>query len=145
MVMNLTISGLVHCYADAACRRDRDAWSSCWADDGVWVLDAERRPEGREAIVRQWTTEMRKYAAVVQMVTNGDATEDGDGAAGRWYIQEYGRRVDGTTGLLLAYYDDTYRRVDGGWLFTRRELTRLYQGPPDFSGPFFLGASGAGQ
>jgi ketosteroid isomerase-like protein len=135
-VVNLTIAGLVHRYADAVCRRDADQWASCWAEDGVWVLDAERRIHGRGAIVEQWATEMAKYRAVIQLVANGDSSADGDKATGRWYIHEYNRRSDGSSAILVAYYDDGYRRTSGDWLFTRRQLTRLYQGPPDLAGDF---------
>jgi ketosteroid isomerase-like protein len=135
-VVNLTIAGLVHRYADAVCRRDADQWASCWAEDGVWVLDAERRVHGRGAIVEQWATEMAKYRAVIQLVANGDWSLDGHEATGRWYIHEYNRRSDGSSAILVAYYDDGYRRTGGDWLFTRRQLTRLYQGPPDLAGDF---------
>jgi ketosteroid isomerase-like protein len=134
--MTSTIPALVHCYADAVCRRDADQWASCWADDGVWVLDAERRVHGRGPIVAQWTTEMAKYQAVIQLVANGDASVDGDQATGRWYIHEYNRRANGSSAILVAYYDDVYGRIGDGWLFARRELTRLYQGPPDLQGAF---------
>ena len=134
--MNLTIAGLVHLYADAVCRQDAEQWASCWAEDGEWVLDAERLVRGRGAIVAQWTSEMAKYAAVLQLVTNGDASVDGDESTGRWYIHEHNRRSDGTNAILIAYYDDAYGRINGDWLFTRRALTRLYQGPPDLSGSF---------
>jgi ketosteroid isomerase-like protein len=126
----------VHRYADAVCRRDAEQWASCWADDSEWMLDAERQVHGRDAIVEQWTIEMAKYAAVLQLVANGDASVDGDVARGRWYIHEHNRRADGSNGSLIAYYDDVYQRVDGDWRFRRRELTRLYQGPPNLSGTF---------
>jgi hypothetical protein len=136
--VNLTIAGLVQRYADAVCRRDREQWASCWTDDSEWVLDVERQVHGRDAIVERWLIEMAKYASVLQLVANGDASVDGVHATGRWYIHEHNRRVDGSNAILIAYYDDVYRRVDGDWLFARRELTRLYQGPPDLSGSFDL-------
>ncbi|HEY1280957.1 MAG TPA: nuclear transport factor 2 family protein [Acidimicrobiales bacterium] len=134
--MDLTIPGLVHRYADAVCRRDADQWASCWTDDAVWVLDPQRRVQGREPIVVRWRIEMAKYRAVIQLVANGDASEDGDHATGRWYIHEYNRRADGSSAILVAYYDDVYEHTGSGWLFARRELTRLYQGAPDLAGSF---------
>ena len=134
--MNLTIPGLVHRYADAVCRRATEQWASCWADDAVWVLDAERKVGGRDAIVGQWLTERAKSQAVLQLVANGDAVSDGNDATGRWYIHEYNRRGDGSSAVLVAYYDDVYRRAGAEWQFTRRELTRLYVGAPDLSGTF---------
>ncbi len=138
----LTIDMLVHRYADAVCRRDAEQWSACWAEDALWVLDAERQVQGREAIVTLWATEMAKYASVIQLVANGEASLDGDVGRGRWYLQEYNRRTDGSPAVLVAWYDDEYRRVDGAWRFTRRALTRLYQGPPDLSGTFFPPGNG---
>ena len=43
---------------------------------------------------------------------------------------------DGSTGILLAYYDDLYTRVDGEWLLASRELVIQYGGPQDLSAPF---------
>jgi ketosteroid isomerase-like protein len=126
----------VHHYADAVCRRDADRWASCWADDAVWVLDDERQMRGRDAIVRQWLTEMAKYQAVIQLVANGDSVSNDTDGTGRWYVHEYNRRADGSSAILVAYYDDAYRRTGGDWLFARRELTRLYQGAPDLTGVF---------
>jgi ketosteroid isomerase-like protein len=134
--VDLTIPGLVHRYADAVCRRDADQWASCWAEDAVWVLDDERHVRGRDAIVGQWLTEMAKYRAVIQLVANGDWMTDGTDATGRWYIHEHNLRADGSRAVLVAYYDDSYRRTGGDRLFTRRQLTRLYQGAPDLTGTF---------
>jgi hypothetical protein len=106
------------------------------SQDGTWSLDAERHVEGKAAIVALWTREMDRYLAVVQLVASGLATAGADTGTGRGYIHEYNRRADGTPTMLVAYYDDWYRRAGDDWLFTRRRLTRLYQGPPDLSGHF---------
>jgi hypothetical protein len=132
------ITDLVHHYADAVVHRDAAAWSATWAADAVWELGRGRRVEGREAILELWNSAMDGFAAVVQNVMNGTATLDesrGTGT-GRWYIIEHWRRVDDTRGILLAYYDDTYVRVDGSWLFGSRELVIQYAGAADLSAPF---------
>lgn len=132
------IQDLVHRYADAVVRRDAAQWTATWADDAVWELGKGRRVEGRDNIVALWTGAMSGFAAVVQNVVNGTATLDlaaGTGS-GRWYIIEHWQRGDDSRGILLAYYDDTYVRVDDGWLFASRELVVQYGGPPDLSGPF---------
>lgn len=130
------IAELVHRYADAVVSRDADQWAGCWASDARWVLSPELTVEGREAIVALWRKAIAAFSAVVQMVHNGAVSVAGDTASGRWYINENFRRVDGTPGILLAYYDDNYALVDGAWLFTSRSLVRQYQGPPDLSAPF---------
>ncbi len=131
-----SIEDLVHTYADAVVRRDPDQWSSTWAPDATWELGKGRRVEGREAILALWNSAMDGFKAVVQNVANGTADLDGDAGTGRWYIHEHWWRTDDSRGILLAYYDDTYRRVDGSWLFSSRELVVQYSGAPDLSGTF---------
>lgn len=132
------IEDLVHTYADAVVRRDPDQWSSTWAVDAFWNLGGGRRVEGREAILALWTSAMDGFKAVVQNVVNGtaDLDEEAGTGSGRWYIMEHWNRADDSRGILLAYYDDTYVRVDGDWLFASRELVIQYGGPPDLSAPF---------
>ncbi len=132
------IEDLVHRYADAVVHRDADQWSSTWATDAVWELGKGRRVEGREAILGLWNDAMDGFKAVVQNVVNGTVdldTSAGTGT-GRWYIIEHWKRVDDSVGILLAYYDDAYTRVDDRWQFASRELSVQYGGPPDLSAPF---------
>lgn len=133
-----SIAALVHRYSDAVVHRDAAQWGSCWAQDAKWHLGPGRSVEGRPAIVDLWVKAMGGMAAVVQMVNNGAVQFEGDGyaATGRWYINEHYVRTNGTTGLLLAHYDDTYVAADGEWLFASRTLVPHYQGPPDLSAPF---------
>ena len=132
------IEDLVHKYADAVVRRDPNDWSSTWAPDAFWELGKDRRVEGRDAILSLWNSAMDGFRAVVQNVVNGTAQLDehaGTGT-GRWYIIEHWQRADDSRGILLAYYDDTYTRVDGTWMFASRELVIQYGGPTDLSGTF---------
>jgi hypothetical protein len=132
------IEDLVHRYADAVVRRDETQWASTWAADAVWELGQGRRVEGRENIVALWNSAMNGFAAVVQNVVNGTASLDADSGSGsgRWYIIEHWQRADDSRGILLAYYDDAYVRVDDQWLFASRQLTIQYRGPADLSAPF---------
>lgn len=133
------IQRLVNCYSDAVVHRIGEQWASCWADDAVWDLGGGRLVEGKDAIVKLWFAAMSGMAAVVQHTHNGDASYEGSGrdsAIGRWAISERFLTADGNRGLLLAHYDDAYRKVDGTWLFTRRFLQVHYRGAPDLSGEF---------
>jgi len=132
------ITDLTHRYADAVVRRDAEQWGSTWASDAVWELGKGRRVEGRKAILELWNSAMDGFSAVVQNVVNSTATldEEAGTGSGRCYIMESMVRADGTRGILLAYYDDLYTRVDGTWLFASRELIVQYGGPPDLSAPF---------
>jgi SnoaL-like domain len=132
------IAELVHRYADAVVHRNGDLWGSTWAPDARWVLGPGRDVSGREAIVTLWNKAIGNFSAVVQNVLNGEVTIDLDAgtASGRWYIMEHFRKLSGEPGILLAFYDDTYVRLEGEWLFASRELGRQYQGAPDLSDPF---------
>ena len=135
------ITELVHFYADAVVRRDAEQWGNCWAEDARWILSADRDVVGREAIVTLWTKAMGGFNAVVQNVYNGAVVVNGEQASGRFYIGEHFQRANGAVGILLAYYDDTFARINGRWLFSSRKLVPQYQGPPDLSAPFLNAVS----
>jgi ketosteroid isomerase-like protein len=135
------ISDLVHRYSDAVTRKDRAQWAATWAEDAWWDLGKGRLTRGRNNIVEFWQNAVDGLNIVVQMVHNGAVKVDGDTASGRWYVSEHVQRKVGkgswvSHGVLLAWYDDTYCRVDGQWLFASRSLGSLYHGPPDLSGSF---------
>jgi len=134
----VAIQRLIHRYADAVIHRNGVQWASTWADDASWDLGRGRLVEGREAIVQLWYGAMKGMHAVVQVVHSGEVHYAGsaDRAAGRWYINEWYRRADGTNGMLLAHYDDEYVKVDGQWLFARRFLRSHYGGAPDLTADF---------
>ena len=128
----------MHRYSDAVVHRDAQQWASTWAPDGVWGLGGERLIAGRKAIVEQWRESMARYPVVLQTVLNGavELDEDAGRGSGRWYVQETARRIDGEAVVMVAHYDDTYRRVDGIWRFASRKLSIHYRGPADLSGTF---------
>jgi SnoaL-like domain len=130
------IADLVHRYCDAVVRKDREQWAATWAPDAHWSLGSDRVMDGVQAIVEYWVGAVDRFEAVVQLAHNGQATVNGETGSGRWYISEHMQRRDGSTGLLLAHYDDTYTVVEGEWRFASRAITVLYRGPGDLSGEF---------
>jgi hypothetical protein len=130
------ITDLVHRYSDAVTRKDRAQWAATWAEDSWWDLGKGRLNHGRDNIVTFWEAAVAGLTIVVQLVHNGSVTVDGDTANGRWYVSEHLERTNGLKGMLLAWYDDSYVRVDGRWLFASRSLGSLYHGAPDLSGAF---------
>ena len=131
------IRRLLHAYGDAVLAQDADAWGELWTDDGRWELGPGRVIEGRGAIVDHWRTSIANYRHVVQLYLSSTATIDGDAAAGRAYLVELNVPVVGDRRILVAWYDDGYRRTDEGWRFSSRSLSRLYVGAPDLAGQFF--------
>lgn len=134
------IAELVHRYSDAVSRKDRSQWAATWADDARWELGKGRVATGKADILTMWQEAIDRYVVVVQMVHNGtvnlDGAGDGDTASGRWYISEHVSRNTGVVGIMLGWYDDTYVRISGAWLFSSRSLGPLYHGPADLSGDF---------
>jgi hypothetical protein len=139
----LSISDLIHDYADAVVCRDGDRWAATWDADGVWDLGAGNEVVGRDAIYDLWKAAMGSFQSVIQTVLNGryEVDEAAGSARGRQYIQEHFERAKGDFGIMVAYYEDEYVRRDGRWLFSRRKLVPLYQGPPDLTGNFHGGES----
>ncbi len=112
------IRQLVARYADAVTRRDADAWSATWTNDGVWDL-GNKHAEGRDEIVDLWRASMAVFETVIQLVHQGTIDVERDDAVGRWYLHEESMRA----GIRVRYfgaYDDEYRRTADGWRFTRR-------------------------
>ena len=138
------IEDLVHGYADAVVHRDVTLWQATWTEDATWGLGPGRTVEGRPAIVEAWHEAMAGFDAVIQTVENGTCHLDGETGigTGRWYVTERFRPVGTGPGLLVAHYDDRYRRVDDGWRFSARYLTIHYLGPPDLSGRWPSAAGG---
>ena len=130
------IIDLVHRYSDAVTRKDRRQWAATWAAESRWDLGKGHTTTGRDEIIAFWQSSVDQLDIVVQLVHNGTVDVDGETASGRWYVSEHLRRATGALGMLLAWYDDTYTRVDGEWLFASRTLVRLYHGAPDLSGDF---------
>ena len=136
MDTRLELAILVHRYADAVSRRDIEQWAACWAEEASWTLRADRTVVGRVAIVALFHSVLNRLVIAVQNVLNGEVhiEPDGESATGRWYIIEHLLAIDGETGMVLAYYDDSYVLRDGRWLFTNRVLVCSYHGPTDLSG-----------
>lgn len=132
----LEIRALVSRYADAVSRSDETAWRATWASDGVWELMGMKL-EGAEGIVDFWRRAMGTFEFVCQLVQGGFVDLEGDEARGRFAMTELGKTKGGDGTLLVALYEDRYRRTQDGWRFAHRQLHPLYQGPPDLSGASF--------
>jgi hypothetical protein len=135
---HIEIQQLVHRYADAVIHRNGAQWTSTWAPEAEWDLGGGRLVEGVEAISALWHKAMGGFEATIQTVLNGETHlgDSGETASGRWYIQEHVVRSGDKRSLLLAHYEDEYRKVEGSWKFTRRLLEPHYNGATDLSDEF---------
>jgi SnoaL-like domain len=142
MATDPAINDLVHRYCDAVVRKDTEQWAATWAPDASWDLTGGRVTHGRDAIVEMWIAAMTRFDIVIQLAHNGAATTDDKAGTGqgRWYFTESMQVVGGERRIMIGYYNDTYIKVDGEWLFASRALEILYRGPADLSGTFSLSA-----
>ena len=132
---DLALKSLMARYIDAVNRRDGDAWSATWAEDGVWNLLGSP-VEGRDNIVGLWQQMMAGFEFAIMMPSSCLFEIDGDTASGHWYLHEYTRDLEGTASTILSRYVDTYVKQDGQWLFKTREYGFIYNGPSDLSGAY---------
>ena len=77
-------------------------------------------------IVATWKGAMGSFPFVVQLVHNGHIRIDGESAVGRWYLEEKLQLGGGAGMQNIGVYQDTYRKINGDWLFARREYTVLF-------------------
>lgn len=127
----LAIRSLLARYADAASRRDADAWIASWAPDCVWDLGGGRVTRGHDETLALWRTSIAKYPWVVQIPASG-FLELRDGVVhGTWYVIEFSNLLDGTGVTHVGHYRDTYARVDDAWRFATRRFHLIYRGALD--------------
>ena len=108
-------------FTDALVMHDHDRFASLFTHDGAWRIryinvEFVGRQEIRAAIERM----QGLWDYFVQTTHPGTIELDGDTAAGRAYILEFGRMRDGRSELNHSLYHDRYQRTTDGWRFTER-------------------------
>jgi hypothetical protein len=111
-------------------------WGSTWADDAYWAL-----PEwpdlggfdGKEAIVAGWVESMKAYGLenctkpMIYVFTPGSIEVTGDTAVVVAYTSEiFDDPQSGKTLRVRGRYDDQMKKIDGRWVFTRREYRIMH-------------------
>jgi uncharacterized protein (TIGR02246 family) len=114
-------------FTDAIMTRDYDRFASLFTADGAWripYIDVEHvsRDAIRAAIERM--QDLWEY--FVQVVHAGTVEVDGDRAAGRAYVTEFGNMRDGRSELNVSVYHDRYQRTADGWKFAERVFEVKY-------------------
>lgn len=109
---------LRHAYAAHLDGREWEAWVELFAEDATCEFAGWGTVSGRDELLsfaRDVVADTFVYSAHVlhQPILH----VDGDVATGRWYVEVYDARTDGTAGWRQGTYRDRYRRVDGTWLF----------------------------
>jgi len=128
-------------YADAVMRRDPDAWSSLWVEDGRWYFLGEWI-EGRENIVGRWRDAMSGFPVVFHQITSEQITVSGDSAQSRVYLAEEVVTTEQVSLRFIGVYNDICTCLDEGWRYRSRRFDLIYQGPGGLDPEGWLGYAG---
>lgn len=123
----LALRELVDAYALAVDVADGEAAAALFTPDGELVVHLD--PADPETFsVRSGRAEiasigdgLRAYDRTHHTISSTSSEVDGDRATGRTRCEAHHLR-DGRDLVLYLRYDETFRRVEGTWRFTRREL-----------------------
>lgn len=127
----LAIRELVDAYARCADRRDANGQKALFTDDTHFVVYMDGQGseptqvlDGREALTPVFD-DLNRYRGTMHF--NGQSTVklDGDAATGESYcIAHHLYTDDDGRKLMVAWlrYGDTFVKVDGTWLFAKRNL-----------------------
>jgi ketosteroid isomerase-like protein len=117
-----SIRQLASRYAVATDRRDVDALVALFVPD----VRVGRDTHGRDALRANFEEQLHGIGvSILNVGTHQIDLVDADNATGHVYCK--GEIQDGARWIHQAIrYDDTYRRVDGEWLFVRRKHLLFY-------------------
>lgn len=128
-------------YADTCSRRAFDELAAQFLPDAEVVVDRRSiepvRLVGPEVLGEFISTNLEPFEFFEFVVLNSHFVLDADApdeATGRMWMSEL--RQDRATGrwtVIYGLYADDYRRVDGGWWFSRRRYRTLARTGPDFA------------
>jgi len=117
------IARLVYDYNHSLDEREADLFASLWAPDAVWNFVAGFGMfTGRDTIITAFHTFWSFHESMHHCATNVVVTVSGEHATGR--SKSVGRAVaaSGRAHESFISYDDAYVRLDGRWLFARRDI-----------------------
>jgi hypothetical protein len=127
----LAIRELVDAYAHCADRRDSEGQKALFTEDTHFVvyMDGQgSKPtqvlDGRAALTPVFEA-LNNYQATMHFNGQSTIVLDGNRATGESYcIAHHVFTEGGERKLMVAHlrYDDTFVKVDGGWLFAERKL-----------------------
>jgi hypothetical protein len=121
----------VDAYAHCADRRDAEGQKSLFTEDTHFVVymngqgsEPTQVLDGREALTPVFD-DLNRYSATMHFNGQSTVALNGDRATGESYcIAHHVFTDDGERTLMVAWlrYDDSFIKVEGAWLFARRNL-----------------------
>ncbi len=120
----LAIRELFGLYGDASCRGDGDAWLTLFAEDCEWNTHIFQR-SGKKDLREQWDALWSAFDKLGFLSEIGWIAVDGDKARASSQAREIIRLKDGNLFKLIGHYVDDLVKVNGEWLFSRRNYQPL--------------------
>ena len=127
----LAIRELVDAYAHFADRRDSEGQKALFTEDTHFVVymdgdgsEPTQVLDGRAALTPVFEA-LNNYQATMHFNGQSTIVLEGDRATGENYcVAHHVFTEGGERKLMVAHlrYDDTFVKVDGGWLFAERKL-----------------------
>ncbi len=124
MADRLAIRELFGLYGDASCRGDAVAWLETFAEDCEWNTHIFRR-SGKKDLREQWDALWGAFDKLGFLSEIGWIQVDGDTAKASSQAREIIRLKDGGLFKLIGHYEDDLVKIDGQWLFSRRNYQPL--------------------
>ena len=122
-------------FTDALMMHDYDRFAALFTADGAWRIPYINVALVSRAEIRAGIERMQGlWQYFVQTTQPGALQLDGDTAAGRAYIVEFGRMHDGRSELNYSLYHDRYERTPDGWKFAERTYEVRYLDTTPLSG-----------
>jgi uncharacterized protein (TIGR02246 family) len=114
---------MIH-YIDRIDANDPVGAAACFTEDGLGVYWGDYH--GREAIAERLAGILDAFTATSHHLTNVAPVITGDTATSQAYVYAFHRRVETNAYLhIWGRWVDELRKVDGRWLFARREVLRV--------------------
>jgi len=126
----LGVRDLLARYADAVTRQAPAEVAALFTADGTWTVTGYGEHRGPAAVEAFLSELLDRWDTIVHALLSGTVAldpADGDRATGRWYISEFGLRVDGVELFFAGVYHDTYVRIPGGWRFATRRYDSMFR------------------
>ncbi|MGW5106082.1 nuclear transport factor 2 family protein [Nocardia sp. NPDC004123] len=111
-------------YTISVDERHHEAWARCFTEDGTFSSPLLGTHTGFENLKRFATSYHENLAGVQvrHIISNISVEIDGTNAVGWCYLSYYHTESGETHLAALGGYRDTLRKVNGQWLFSRRDV-----------------------
>ncbi len=123
------IRDLYGSYSDASSCGDVERFLACFAEDGQWNTHIFSR-SGKAELLAQWEELWIAFERVGFLSEIGSIEVDGNTASCRCVAREIIRLKSGGLYKLIGQYTDQLVRVDGNWLFRKRDYDPIAEEAP---------------